>query len=66
MTTLLIALGVALAIGGLVVLPVLAYATLEALPPRSSRRVALGLIAVVINLGVATGGIGLLCLGLSL
>lgn len=66
MATLLIAVGVALTLGGLVVLPVLSYTLLEPIPPRSSLRLLLGLLAVAVNVSATAGGVGLLYLGSTL
>lgn len=66
MASLLIALGATLAIGGLVVFPVLARALLEPLPARSPRRALLALIAVMANLGSAAGGVCLVCAGFAM
>lgn len=66
MATLLIAVGVALTLGGLVVFPVLSSTLLEPIPPRSSLRLLFGLLTVAVNLSATAGGIGLLYLGSAL
>lgn len=56
MAALLLAIGVTMALLGLVILPVVAHVMLEAHSPRSMKRLALALASIVVNMGTATVG----------
>lgn len=59
MTTLLFAVGTALAIAGLVVFPVAAHVMLEGQSPRSWKRLGLSLVAILVNFGSVILGVTL-------
>lgn len=60
MTTLLIAIGVALSLAGVLVFPVAAHVMLEALSPRSLKRLGLSLLATLVNCGSTVLGVALI------